>query len=86
MGMELLLCALAVYKFVQIAEALSPREPMPWVKVVFSVAVSYGAAALLQMQDLWMSGLVVATVAGTVHTMLRLLTLVGDMAYRKSIK
>lgn len=86
MGMELLLCALAVYKFVQIAEALSQREPMPWVKVVFSVAVSYGAAALLQMQDLWMSGLVVATVAGTVHTMLRLLTLVGDMAYRKSIK
>lgn len=84
--MELLICSLAVYKFVQLAEALSPREPMPWVKVVFSVAVSYGAAALTQIEDLWVSGLVVATIAGTVHTVLRLLTLVGDMAYRKSIK
>ncbi len=84
--MEILICSLAVYKFVQLSESLSPREPMPWVKVVFSVAVSYGAAAIAQVDDLWLSGLVVATIAGTVHTVLRLLTLVGDMAYRKSIK
>lgn len=84
--MELLLCSLAVYKFVQLAEALSPREPMPWVKLVFSVAVSYGIASLAQLEDLWSTGLVVATIAGTVHAVLRLLTLVGDMAYRKSIK
>lgn len=84
--MEILLCSLAVYKFVQLAEALSPREPMPWVKVIFSVAISYGAAAIATLEDLWMSGLVVATIAGTVHAVLRLLTLVGDMAYRKSIK
>lgn len=84
--MDLIICSFAVYKFVQLAEALSPREPMPWVKVVFSVAVSYGAAALASFDDLWMSGLAVATIAGTVHALLRLLTLVGDMAYRKSIK
>jgi hypothetical protein len=59
---------------------------MPWVKLVFSVAVSYGTAAIASIDDLWISGLVIATLAGTVHAVLRLLTLVGDMAYRRSIK
>jgi hypothetical protein len=84
--MEILLCSLAVYKFVHLADSLSPKEAMPWVKVVFSIAVSYIAVAIAQIGDLWMAGLAVATIAGTVHTLLRLLTLVGDMAYRKSIK
>lgn len=84
--MELLLCALAVYKIVQVSEALSPREPMPWVKVIFAVAISYAVAAIAQVQDLWMSGLIIASLASMVHAVLRLLTLCGDMAYRKSIK
>jgi hypothetical protein len=84
--MELLICALAVYKLVQVAEALSPKEPMPWVKVLFALGVSYGVCAIARTDDLWISGLVVATLAGTVHAVLRLMTLVGDMAYRKSIK
>lgn len=84
--MELVVCSLAVYKIVQTAEALSPREPMPWVKVLFSIAVSYVVGAVAQISDLWVSGLCIATLAGTVHAILRLLTLTGDMAYRKSIK
>lgn len=84
--MEIILCSLAAYKFVQLAEALSPKEPMPWVKLIFSVLVSYGFAAVAQVNNLWYSGLVVATLAGTVHAVLRLLTLLGDMAYRRSIK
>lgn len=84
--MEILLCSLAVYKFVQIAEALSPREPMPWVKLLFTVAISYISMAIISPHNLWFMGLAVATIAGTVHSTLRLLTLAGDMAYRKSIK
>lgn len=84
--MEVLICSLAVYKLVQIAEAVSPREPMPWVKVLFATAVSYAVAAIAGLENLWVSGLCTATLAGTVHAVLRLLTLTGDMAYRKSIK
>lgn len=84
--MEILICSLAVYKLVQVAESLSPREPMPWVKVLFAVAVSYGVSAGAGIPNLWVSGLSVATIAGTVHAVLRLLTLTGDMAHRKSLK
>lgn len=84
--MELILCSLAVYKLVQIAEALSPREVMPWVKVLVASTVSYVIGAIAGVDNLWLSGLCIATLASTVHAVLRLLTLTGDMAYRKSIK
>jgi len=84
--MEIILCSLAVYKLVQIAEALSPREAMPWVKVIVATAISYVIGAIFQVEDLWISGLCIATLASTVHAVLRLLTLTGDMTYRKSIK
>lgn len=84
--MELILCSLAVYKLVQLAEALSPREVMPWVKVLVATAVSYAVGAVVRVEDLWLSGLCIATLASTVHAVLRLLTLTGDMTYRKSIK
>lgn len=80
------MCSLAVYKLVQIAEALSPREAMPWVKVLVATAISYAVGAIAQVDDLWLSGLCIATFASTVHAVLRVLTLTGDMAYRKSIK
>lgn len=84
--MELLIAGLAVYKFVQLVDSLLPKEPMPWVKLVASIAVSYGAAAVAGLDDLWVSGLSVATVAGATHALLRLVTLVGDMAQRKSLR
>lgn len=79
-----IIAALAVYKLVQVADALTPREAMPWVKIVFSVVISYGIAAILKVDNLLIAGLAVATLAGSVHCLLRLGTLVGDMAQRKA--
>ena len=80
--MELVLCALAVYKLVQILDALSPKEAMPWVKVLVSTALAYGAGAIMGVDDLLIQGLAIATVAGATHTLLRLTTLVGDRTRR----
>lgn len=84
--MTYVIAGLAVYKLIQVLDLLTPREAMPWVKVVLAVALSYGISFLVQIEELWTSGLVVATLAGATHTLLRLLTLTGDMAQRKSLK
>ena len=62
--MNYLICALAVYKLVQIADALSPREAMPWVKVIFGVALAYGSTFILHFPDRWITGLAIASLAG----------------------
>jgi hypothetical protein len=84
--MNYIIAGLAVYKLIQVLDLLTPREAMPWVKVVLAVAISYGISFVVQIDELWTSGLVVATLAGATHTLLRLLTLTGDMAQRRSIK
>lgn len=84
--MELLVASLAVYKLIQFADSLLPKEPMPWVKLSASIGFGYGAAAVAGLNNIWISGLSVAAVAGTAHSLLRLVTLVGDMAQRKSMR
>jgi len=84
--MNYIIAGLAVYKLIQVLDLLTPREAMPWVKVVVAVALSYGISFLVQIEELWTSGLVVATIAGATHTLLRLITLTGDMAQRRSMK
>jgi hypothetical protein len=84
--MNYVIGGLAVYKLIQVLDLLTPREAMPWVKVVLAVALSYGISFVVQIDELWTSGLVVATLAGATHTLLRLLTLTGDMAQRRSMK
>jgi hypothetical protein len=84
--MTYVIAGLAVYKLIQVLDLLTPREAMPWVKVVLAVALSYGISFVVQIEELWTSGLVVATLAGATHTLLRLLTLTGDMAQRRSMK
>lgn len=84
--MELVIASLAVYKAMQLLDALSPREAMPWVKVLVGCALGYGATFALGLQDPALMGLTVATCAGIVHAVLRLLTLVGDMARKKSLR
>jgi hypothetical protein len=84
--MNYIIAGLAVYKLIQVLDLLTPREAMPWVKVVVAVALSYGISFVVQIDELWTSGLVVATLAGATHTLLRLLTLTGDMAQRRSMK
>lgn len=80
----LILSGLAVYKAAQVLDALSPREAMPWVKLLVVTALSYGAATLANLDHLLISGLAVATLAGAVHSVLRLLTLLGDRASRQT--
>lgn len=85
--------ALAVYKMLQIILSVIPKEPMAWVKAV--------AAWLLACVVVWIlhdyiseenfgwvfvSTFVVATLSGLVHTVNRLLTYLGDLAARKSIR
>lgn len=80
------IAALAVYKSMHIITSLLPREVMPWVKVVVGTVLSFGAAWLAGLESYLLSALAVATLAGATHTIIRLLTYVGDMAARKSIK
>lgn len=78
--------ALAVYKTMHVITSLLPREVMPWVKVVAGVVLAFGAARLANLESYLLSSLAVATLAGVTHTIIRMLTYVGDMAARKSVK
>jgi hypothetical protein len=84
--MDLILGGLAVYKLVQVIDSLLPKEPMPWVKLLVSVAFGYCAALLLGTSNIAISGLSIAAVAGATHSLLRLTTLAGDYAQRKSLR
>lgn len=84
--MELILGALAVYKVVQVIDLLLPKEPMPWVKVIATLVISYGMVFALWTDKIWLHGLVVATLAGIVHSLIRMVTLTGDMARTRSLK
>jgi hypothetical protein len=50
------------------------------------VVLSYAAAVLLWTDHLPISGLVIATLASVIHAVLRLLTLAGDLAMRRTIR
>jgi hypothetical protein len=84
--MNYLLAGLAVYKLMQFLNTLTPKEAMPWVKVLVGIALGYGVAFVINLPDAWTSGLVVATIASACHGLLRLLTLHGDLAARKTYK
>jgi len=84
--MNYILGALAVYKVLQIVDLLLPKEAMPWVKVLAGVALSYGASFIVDIDNMWIGGLVIATLAGLCHTALRCVTYLGDMAHHKSLK
>lgn len=84
--MNYIICALAVYKIIQLLDALTPREAMPWVKVSFGVLLGYIFALATSLPNWWTAGLVVATLAGACHGILRLLTLLGDLAAKRSLK
>lgn len=84
--MEILLCGLAVYKAIQLIDSLLPKEPMPWVKLLASIVLGYVSTLIVDTSNIALSGFAVAAVAGAVHSLLRLTTLVGDMAQRKSMR
>lgn len=84
--MSYLLAGFAVYKLMQLLNCLTPREAMPWVKVLFGIVAGYGTAFIINLPDKWTSGLAVATIASACHGVLRLITFHGDLAGRKSLK
>jgi len=81
-----IICALAVYKLLQVIDLLLPKEAMPWVKVLAGVVASYASSFIVDVENIWLGGLVIATLAGFCHTVLRCLTYLGDMAHNKSLK
>jgi hypothetical protein len=84
--MNYILAGLAVYKMLHILDVLTPREAMPWVKIIFGVLLGYVSTLLIDIPNIAVGGLVIATIAGTVHSLLRLLTLLGDWAQRKATR
>lgn len=79
-------CGLAVYKVVQLLDALTPREAMPWVKVSAGIILGYIISFVADTPDKWTGGLVIATLAGACHGILRTITLLGDFVARRVIK
>jgi uncharacterized membrane protein YkgB len=82
--MDYVLGALAVYKIVQLLDALAPKEAMPWVKVLVGIVCGYIVSFVINTPDKWVSGLVIATLAGTCHGVLRFITLIGDSAGKRT--
>lgn len=84
--MNYIIGALAVYKIVHTIDVLTPKEAMPWVKVLFALLVSFLIAFMVGVDNVFIGGCAIATLSGTVHALLRLLVLLGDMAQRKAIR
>lgn len=84
--MNYLIAALAVYKMIQVIDSLLPKEPMPWVKILASILFGYAAQFPAQVDNYFIGGLVIAALAGTVHAVLRLVTLWGDVAQKKTMR
>lgn len=84
--MDYILGALAVYKITHVLDMVTPKEAMPWVKVVFSLLVSFIISFVLGLPNVFIAGCVIATLSGTVHALLRLVMLLGDMTQRKTLR
>jgi len=84
--MNYLISALAVYKVMQFLNIMTPKEAMPWVKVLAGILLGYSVSFVTNLPDKWVSGLVVATLASACHGVLRIITLHGDLAARKTYK
>jgi hypothetical protein len=84
--MNYIFAALAVYKTIQLIDALTPKEAMPWVKILVSIVLGYAVQFPAQADNYAIGGLVIAALAGAVHAMLRLVTLWGDVAIKKTMR
>lgn len=84
--MNYILAGLAVYKTIHVIDVLTPKEAMPWVKILFGVMIGYLSTIFIDVSNPALGGLIIATIAGTVHAVLRLVTLLGDMALRKATR
>ena len=83
---NLLMSGLAVYKLVQITESLLPRHVLPYVKLLFALVLSFGVTFVTPCNNHLLYSLAIATLSGAVHSVLRLITLVGDHASRPTVR
>ena len=84
--MGILIGGLAIYKAIQVLTTLIPKEFSALIKVPLSAALGIGAAWWLGENNVLLSGLAMGTIAGATHTVLRLMTLAGDLSWRRSLK
>lgn len=77
---------LAVYKLIHLVTLAVPKDIPLWVRVTAEVVLGILVASLLSGKFLLFEGLAVATLAGTTHAVLRLVTLAGDLSLKRSLK
>ena len=83
---NLLLSGLAVYKVVQITESLLPRNVVPYVKLLYALVLSLGVSFVTPCTNHILYSLAIATLSGAVHSVLRLITLIGDHMSRPTVR
>lgn len=84
--MTILIGGLAVYKAIHVLTTLIPKELSAWVTVLVGVILGVGASWWLSENNVLLSGLAMATIAGATQSVLRLVTLTGDLSLRRSLK
>ena len=82
--MTLLIGGLAVYKVIHIITSILPKKLNGWVVVLSGAILGIVFSIFLSSEDVVFSGLAMATIASTTHSVLRLLTLTGDASIRQS--
>lgn len=84
--MTILIGGLAVYKAIHVLTTLLPKELSAWITVLVGVVLGIGASWWLSENNVLLSGLAMATIAGATQSVLRLVTLTGDLSLRRSLK
>lgn len=84
--MDYIIGALAVYKIVQVIDVLTPKEAMAWVKILFTLLIGMLVSFVLGIPNTYIGGCAIATLAGTLHSLLRLVVLMGDSIQRKVMR
>jgi len=82
----LLIGGLAVYKAIHVLTTVIPKELGAWVIVLLGAVLGVGASWWLGENNVLLSGLAMATIAGATQSVLRLVTLTGDLSLRRSLK
>lgn len=84
--MAIVIGGLAVYKSIHVLTVLIKPGLDAWLKVTLGVLLGVGAAWWLGENNVLLSGLAMSTIAGATQSVLRLVTLTGDLSLRRSLK
>lgn len=84
--MTLLIGGLAVYKVIQIITSALPKKLNGWVVILSGAILGIITSVFISSENVVFSGLAMATLASTTHSVLRLITLTGDLSMRQSYK